>query len=145
MKLLPIVLACVPVILGQSLETPKQFVRTTAPALLHKVEADYTVQARSKRIEGASRLYTEISKDGVPVNIRVVKSLDPGLDAKAVEALKQWRFRPAERDGKPVSVSATIEFLFRLSKFSVFQDPSLKRDTEPQEEDILSSWLNVFN
>ena len=75
------------------------------------------------------------------MNIRVVKSLERGLDAKAVEALKQWRFRPAERDGKPVSVSATIEFLFRLSKFSVFQDPSLKQDTQPQEnDDILSLW-----
>jgi TonB family protein len=141
MKLLPIVLACMPVILAQPPEAPKQFVRTTEPALLYKVEADYTAEARSKGIEGASRLYTEINKDGVPVNIRVVKSLERGLDAKAVEALKQWRFRPAERDGKPVSVSATIEFLFRLSKFSVFQDPSLKQDTQPQEnDDILSLW-----
>jgi TonB family protein len=145
MKLVPIVLICVPVVFGQSVEAPKQAIKTNAPALLYKVEADYTAEARSKGIEGASRLYTEISRDGFPVNIRVVKSLDPGLDAKAIKALKQWRFRPAERDGKPISVSATIEFLFRLSKFSVFQDPSLKENTEPQEEDILSSWLNVFN
>jgi TonB family protein len=140
MKLLPIMFACVQVILAQSLEAPKQVVRTTSPALLHKVEADYTVEAQSKRIEGASRLYTEINKDGVPVNIKVTKSLDPGLDEKAVQALKKWRFRPAERDGKPVTASATIEFLFRLSKFSVFQDASLQHDSEPQENDILSSW-----
>ena len=140
MKKLPILLACVPVIFAQPIEAPKQSVRTTPPALLYKVEADYTVEARSRGIEGASRLYTEISKDGVPLNIRVVKSLDPGLDAKAVQALKQWRFRPAERNGESVSVPATIEFLFRLSKFSVFQDPSLKQDTEPVPDDILSLW-----
>ncbi len=140
MKTLLTILACVPAILAQSVEAPKPLVRTTAPALLYKVEADYTAEARSKGIEGATRLYTEISKDGVPSNIRVVKSLDPGLDAKAVQALKQWRFRPGEKDGKPISVSATIEFLFRLSKFSMFQDPSLKQEAEPQENDTLLPW-----
>ncbi len=140
MKILPIILACVPAILAQPVDTQKQFVRTTAPALLHKVEADYTAEARAKGIQGTSKLYTEISAEGVPLNIRVVKSLDPGLDAKAVQALKQWRFRPAERDGKPVSSSATIEFLFRPSRFSIFQDPSLKEDAKPVEDDILSSW-----
>jgi TonB family protein len=145
MKMLPILLACVPAIIAQSVEAPKQFVRITAPALLFKVEADYTVEARSKgMIEGVSRLSTDISKDGVPLNIRVVKSLDPGLDAKAVQALKQWRFRPAERDGKPVIFSATIEFLFRLSKFSIFQDPSLKQEADPQQNDILQSLPSLW-
>ena len=49
MKLLPIVLACMPVILAQPPEAPKQFVRTTEPALLYKVEADYTAEAQRNR------------------------------------------------------------------------------------------------
>ena len=46
--------------------------------------------------------------------IDVIKSLDRGLDQNTVEAVRQWRFKPAEKDGKPVRVAATIEVNFRL-------------------------------
>jgi TonB family protein len=123
-----------PALLVQASETAKQVAEVRPPVLEHKVEADYTADARQKGLEGVSKLFAEIGKDGIPVNIRVVKPLDPGLDAKAVQALKQWRFRPGERDGKPVSVPATIEFRFRLSKFALLPDPSMKPEEEPVED-----------
>jgi periplasmic protein TonB len=47
-------------------------------------------------------------------NIRVMRSLDPALDEQAIEAVRQWKFRPGQKDGMPVTVAATIEVNFRL-------------------------------
>lgn len=49
-----------------------------------------------------------------PAIHRVVHSLDPGLDKKAIEAVSKWRFRPGEKDGKPVNVQAVVEGNFKL-------------------------------
>ena len=51
---------------------------------------------------------------GKASNIRVVRSLGLGLDEKAIEAVKKWKFKPGYKDGKPVTVAATIEVNFRL-------------------------------
>jgi len=52
--------------------------------------------------------------DGMAKDIKVVKSLGYGLDEKAVEAVRKWRFEPAEKDGRPVAVQVNIEVSFRL-------------------------------
>ena len=59
-------------------------------------------------------LVEEIGADGVPVNVVVVRGLGLGLDEKAVEAITQWRFKPATLAGEPVAVSAQVEINFRL-------------------------------
>jgi protein TonB len=46
--------------------------------------------------------------------IRIVRGLGSGLDAKAIEAVRQWRFEPAKKDGKPVNVQISVEVAFRL-------------------------------
>lgn len=60
-------------------------------------------------------LYVEVDANGKAVNPRVVRSLGYGLDQKAIEAVGKWNFRPSYKDGKPVTVAATIEVIFRLS------------------------------
>ncbi len=55
-----------------------------------------------------------IDEKGIPQDIIVTRSLEPGLDQKAIEAVRQWRFRPATKNGRPVSVRANIEVNFRL-------------------------------
>lgn len=85
-----------------------------APAVIHKVEPEYTEEAKNEKVEGMVFLTTVIETDGTASDIRVMKSLNPGLDRKAVEAVSKWRFRPGMRNGKPVRVRASIEVNFRL-------------------------------
>ena len=55
-----------------------------------------------------------IGIDGHPRNIAVRRSLEPGLDANAIAAMRHWRFRPATKYGKPMVFPATIDLHFRL-------------------------------
>jgi TonB family protein len=55
-----------------------------------------------------------VDEQGNPQNIRVVRGLGHGLDAKAVAAVKQWRFKPSMKDGHPVNVQISVEVGFRL-------------------------------
>jgi TonB family protein len=87
----------------------------SAPALLHKVEPQYSEEARQAGIEGRVVLYVEIDPDGRAVNPRIVRGLEHGLNKKAIEAVEKWQFRPGYKDGKPVTVAATIEVNFRLT------------------------------
>jgi TonB family protein len=84
------------------------------PVLVRKIEATYTPEAQARRIRGVVELDLEVTPGGFTDNIRVVQSLDPGLDQRAIEALRQWRFRPGMKDGMPVRVAATVEVNFQL-------------------------------
>jgi TonB family protein len=86
----------------------------TAPVLLYKKEPEYSEEARKAKYQGTVLLYIEVDSSGKATNIRVQKSLGLGLDEKAMEAVKQWKFKPGYKDGKPVTVAATIEVNFRL-------------------------------
>ncbi len=86
----------------------------TAPVLLHKVEPEYSEEARKAKYQGTVLLYIEVSPDGRATNIRVQRSLGLGLDEKAIEAVKQWKFKPGYKNGQPVTVAAQIEVNFRL-------------------------------
>ncbi len=59
-------------------------------------------------------LYLEVNERGLPQNVRVIRTLGMGLDDKAIEAVMKWRFRPGEKDGKPVTVATQVEMNFRL-------------------------------
>jgi TonB family protein len=86
----------------------------TAPSLLYKVEPEYSEEARKAKYQGVVVLYVEVDPSGKAVNPRVVRSLGLGLDEKAIEAVRKWKFRPGYKDGKAVTVAATIEVNFRL-------------------------------
>jgi TonB family protein len=86
----------------------------TAPSLLYKVEPEYSEEARKAKYQGTVLLYIEVDPSGHATNIRVQRSLGLGLDEKAIEAVKKWKFAPGKKDGKPVTVAATIEVNFRL-------------------------------
>lgn len=86
----------------------------TQPVIVHKVNPKYSKRARQKKIEGTVKLKIVIAPDGVPQDFQVAESLDKDLDANAIAAVKQWRFKPATKDGKPVAVYASIEVNFHL-------------------------------
>jgi periplasmic protein TonB len=86
----------------------------TKPELLKKVEPEYSEEARKAKFQGVVVLYIVVDSSGNAINPRVMKSLGLGLDEKAMEAVKQWKFKPGYKDGKPVAVAATVEVNFRL-------------------------------
>ena len=86
----------------------------TAPIVLYKKEPEYSEEARKAKYQGTVVLYIEVDPSGRAVNPKVVRSLGLGLDEKALEAVRQWKFKPGYKDGRPVTVAATIEVNFRL-------------------------------
>lgn len=84
----------------------------SAPKLVFKIWPAYTEAAKRNKIEGSVLLSVVIDASGVPNDIQVLRSLDAGLDANAIDAVKQWRFSPAMRAGKPVACEAKIEVNF---------------------------------
>jgi TonB family protein len=86
----------------------------TKPILVRKVEPEYSEEARKARLKGVVVLNFEIDETGHVVNPRVVTGLGHGLDEKAIEAVKKWKFDPATRNGKPIKVGATAELNFSL-------------------------------
>jgi protein TonB len=84
------------------------------PAVLSKVEPEYSEEARKAKWQGMVVLQLVVDANGLPKDMKVVHSLGLGLDAKAMEAVAKWRFKPGMKDGKPVPVIATIEVNFRL-------------------------------
>lgn len=85
-----------------------------APKLISKVEPKYSEEAREAKVQGRVVLGVVIDAKGRPENVKVIEGLEPSLDAKAVEAVRQWKFQPGAKQGKPVRVQATIEVNFRL-------------------------------
>ncbi len=81
---------------------------------MSKIEPEYTDEARAAHLQGTEMVYVEIGADGVPRNMSVIRPLGLGLDQNGLDAISQWRFQPGEKDGQPVTVSATIEVNWRL-------------------------------
>lgn len=84
------------------------------PKVLYKVDPDYSEEARKARYMGTVVFSLVVDASGHATHIRVVRSLGPGLDQKAMEAITRWRFTPGMRDGAPVATWANIEVNFRL-------------------------------
>jgi TonB family protein len=88
----------------------------TLPSVVRSVKAGYTPAAMDARIEGTAMLDAVVLADGKVGDVTVTQSLDKehGLDTQAVEAVKQWLFKPGTKDGKAVAVRVTIEMRFTL-------------------------------
>lgn len=84
------------------------------PEVIHKVEAEYTVEARQERIQGVVILRLQIDEAGNVTGAEVLKGLPLGLSEAAVAAASQWRFDPATRNGAPVPAQRNVVIEFRL-------------------------------
>ncbi len=87
----------------------------TAPQLVFAPDPQYTEKARLAKYQGVCVISLIIDAQGNPTQVQVVRRLGMGLDQKAVEAVKSYRFKPAMRLGKPVAVAVNIEVNFRLN------------------------------
>jgi len=83
------------------------------PEPLKKVDPKYPPELRTLHVDGEVILYAIIRKDGSVDSIQLLHSVDPRLDANAMEALAQWKFHPAEKHGEPVDLEAVVHIPFR--------------------------------
>lgn len=88
----------------------------TLPVTVRTVKPEYTAAAMQAHIEGKVLLDVVVLNDGKVGDVTVNSSLDMehGLDTQAVEAAKQWLFKPGTKDGKPVAVRVALEMTFTL-------------------------------
>lgn len=84
------------------------------PRLIREIKPDYTDEARRRNLEGEVELEIVVRRDGSVSDVRVVRGLGGGLDQRAVDAVRQWRFAPARRLGSPVDVIVEVAVEFRL-------------------------------
>ena len=88
----------------------------TDPVPIFERRPNYTEPAIRARIEGKVELQAVVNADGTVGRVTVLKSLYPDLDEEAISALRQWRFRPGVKAGKPVPVLVFVEMSFTLKK-----------------------------
>jgi len=86
----------------------------SAPRAIYAPDPEYSEEARKAKYQGAVVLWLVVGPDGRTRDVRVQRSLGMGLDEKAVEAVRQWRFQPSLKDGHPVPVQINVEVNFRL-------------------------------
>jgi TonB family protein len=86
----------------------------SAPVVTRRVEPQYTDEARRARISGSVGLEAVVETDGSVSDVRVTKSLDEGLDRESIKALRQWQFKPGQKDGAAVRVRVEIEMTFNV-------------------------------
>ena len=103
---------------------------TKPPRLLHFVEAKYPPQAQRRGKSGKVRMHLSIGLDGTVKTVKVVGSAGPLLDAAAAAAAAQFRFSPAEVDGKPAAVRIRYTYNFVLRRSFRPRTPSWLADRQ---------------
>lgn len=86
----------------------------SAPRVLEDPRPEYSEEARKAKFQGTVVLWLIVDSNGKPRDLRVARSLGMGLDQKALEAVRLWRFKPAMKDGTPVAVQINVEVNFHL-------------------------------
>lgn len=86
----------------------------TAPRTIYAPDPQYSDQARSAKFQGSVLLWLVVGADGVPRDIKIVRSVGLGLDERAMDAVRSWKFDPGRKDGQPVATQINVEVSFRL-------------------------------
>jgi periplasmic protein TonB len=84
------------------------------PIVLYSVDPEFSEEARKAKFSGNVEVYLVVDESGNPSHIRVVRPIGMGLDEKAIEAVRQYKFKPAMKDGKPVKVDLYIDVNFQI-------------------------------
>ena len=85
----------------------------SAPSVISRREPDYTDEARRLHMNSTVVLSLVVGDDGVPRDIKLLRAVGAGLDEQTIETVQTWRFKPGQREGKPVNVATYIEVNFR--------------------------------
>jgi TonB family protein len=84
----------------------------SAPGPLRKIDPKYPPTLINEHVEGEVVLYAVIRRDGSVDSIQLVRGIDDQLDANAMNALSQWKFRPATKQGAPIELEAIVHIPF---------------------------------
>src|SRR4029077_15316634 len=86
----------------------------TGLTLVRKVDPKYPPELIEQNVQGEVVLYAVIRSDGSVDSIQLVRGIDPPLDANAKNALGQWKFRPALKNGIPVDLETIVHIPFKI-------------------------------
>lgn len=86
----------------------------TPPQAIYNPQPQYSEEARRAKMQGNVTVSCVVGADGLVHDAKVVRPAGYGMDENALEAVRQWRFEPAKKDGQPVPVQVNIEVSFRL-------------------------------
>jgi TonB family protein len=86
----------------------------SAPKLIYGPDPEFSEEARKAKYQGTVTLWVIVGPDGRVHDVKIQRSLGMGLDEKAIETVKTWRFEPSRKDGQPVTVQVNVEVNFRL-------------------------------
>lgn len=84
------------------------------PSVVYAPEPEFSEEARKAKFSGNVQVYLIVDEQGNPSHVRVVRGVGMGLDEKAIEAVRQYKFKPATQNGKPVKVDLYIEVNFQI-------------------------------
>jgi periplasmic protein TonB len=87
----------------------------TVPEVIFSPEPSFSDEARKAKFQGIVLLMVVVGKDGRVYNIQVRQSHGMGLDEKAIEAVRNWRFGPGTFEGQPVATQIAVQVDFQLS------------------------------
>jgi periplasmic protein TonB len=86
----------------------------TPPRVIYQTDPEFSEEARKAKFQGNCVLGLVVDANGHPTNIRVLNALGMGLDEKAIESVKNWKFEPGKKDGRDVAVEIAVEVDFHL-------------------------------
>jgi TonB family protein len=103
----------------------------SSPIVVRQVPPQFSDEARQKKFMGVVLVNLIVDSRGNPQNVHVLRGVGMGLDEKAVEAIRQYRFKPAMENGKPVAVQLNVEV-----NFQIFDGPKILHSVplEPSDE-----------
>jgi len=84
------------------------------PEVISAPEPAFTEEARQAKASGKVVVYLQVNPEGHPMHVKVIRGLGMGLDEKAIEAVRQYKFKPAMKDGHPVTVEMNVEVNFQI-------------------------------
>jgi TonB family protein len=86
----------------------------TPPRVIYQTDPEFSEEARKAKYQGTCVLGLIVDANGRPTAIRVINALGMGLDEKAIESVKNWKFEPGKKDGHDVAVEIAVEVDFHL-------------------------------
>jgi len=84
------------------------------PRAIYQPDPEYDEKDRKKKTNGTVVLSLIVTKEGKTADIKVTKTLTPGLDQQAIKAVSRWRFEPAAQDGQPCPMRVAVQVQFKL-------------------------------